>query len=97
MKRKLTLKQYKDVMQGFFPVHKPVIVRVNRLKDEGSCAETAKRFYVTINRELSLSEQKDVLQHEWAHMKAGWTTKQQHTDVWGVWYARIYRKMYEEE
>ena len=77
MKRKLTLKQYKTLMESFFPVHKPVTMRVAYLKDEGSCAETAKRFYVTIRKGLPVAEQKEVLLHEWAHIKAGWTAKRQ--------------------
>ena len=96
MTPKLTLKQYADLIRANFPTRKPVILRTGYLKDEGSIAESEKSFYITVSRMLPLPAQKEALLHEYAHAKAGWTDKRQHTDAWGIWYAKMYRKLYDE-
>jgi hypothetical protein len=38
-----------------------------------------------------------ILIHEFAHVMAGWSNKNIHTNKWGIWYARIYRKVVDEQ
>ena len=91
MQKKMTLDQYFYLLKFYFKLDKPVVMAVRKMKDQGSASDSGKRYTISVNKSLSLSEQKEVVCHEYAHLLAGWDEKKQHTDEWGIWYSRIYR------
>ena len=49
------------------------------------------------NLSIGISTAIDTLIHEWAHCRVDWDEGAEHSDRWGVEYARIRRKLIDEE
>jgi Zn-dependent peptidase ImmA (M78 family) len=102
--KRLTFLEFVNELKREFPAKKPIYVRrvitpfdkdfTPKKRLYGYCVDKDDCFVVKINKNMSLSEQKDTLIHEWAHCLAGWeNNKDPHSKEWGIAYAKIYRKM----
>ena len=82
-----------------FPLTYPVSVRRVSLKhDCGTCGFQSRPwpiFKIEIARNQCAALQRDSLLHEWAHARTWhWakTLQDDHSPVWGIAYARLYRR-----
>ena len=77
-----------------FPPRYPVRVRSRPLKDySGDCSLRAFYFEIRINSKKPFTERIDTILHEWAHVITwfGAGQAEDHSDEWGLWYAKLYR------
>jgi len=108
-KRQRRLWQYMIAkLKAKFPPGVPVEVRtVDNIKIDGYSYGAMKlgrmvKIVIRINRKQPWKVKTDALLHEWAHSmewSAHWvdgSPKEDHGETWGVWYAKIYRHMWDE-
>lgn len=77
-----------------FPSRYPVKVRSRPLKNlSGDSSFQNRRFYIRINSRKPYTERIDAILHEWAHVLTwfGAGRAEDHSDEWGLWYAKLYR------
>lgn len=77
-----------------FPSRYPVRIRSRILSGcSGDCSFENRRFYIRIDSTKEYSEKIDTLLHEYAHALTwfGAGRAEDHSDEWGLWYAKLYR------
>lgn len=77
-----------------FPAQYKVRVRSVKMESyDGDTSWEIAYFHIRINRNKPLSTKLDTLLHEWAHCLTwfGADQEEDHSDEWGLWYAKIYR------
>lgn len=76
-----------------FPAQHKVYVRTKKMKDLWGTASFEKFFLIEIHPDRSLSVKLVMLLHEYAHCLTwfGADQKEDHSDEWGLWYAKLYR------
>lgn len=77
-----------------FPSRYPVTIRSKPAKKgSGDSDFRGRRFYIRINSRKPYSERIDTILHEWAHVLTwfGAGRAEDHSDEWGLWYAKLYR------
>ena len=95
--RKWSIKRSLQFLVNRLPVGGTVTVSVCKMGAlSGDCTEITGGFRIRINKDDPLQLQKETLWHEYAHCRAGWSDKHQHTNAWGKEYARIYRAIQDE-
>ena len=109
--RRGRLRQIEGWLRANFPTAYPVTVTVARLGkpdaklgDYGEFSRRGKRCYIRIDNRLTWHPATETLLHEWAHAvslkhdnlesrRAGGA----HDEGWGLNYARIYRRYFDED
>lgn len=102
----MTFRQFVNFLRKEFPTRRPVKVRrikteldtslVPAQRDFGETDFYDECYIMKINREDPVRVQKDTVMHEWAHCLTPEREREHHSDKWGIWYARIYRRVMEE-
>ena len=101
------LHQVANFLRHEFSTPYPVTLRIEKIPyEEGPCFGHVmlhrRRFIIRIDPLLPWEIAVDYLLHEWAHCHA-WAHQKidkerpDHSDEWGLAYARIYRRFYEED
>ena len=92
-------KEYKHSLKN-----KPVELEFVTLEDDKNCMAITEHLNEKYIIKINLDELTNqytfwlhILIHEFAHVLAGFKTKRIHTNQWGVWYAKIYRKVIDED
>ena len=84
-------------LQGRFRLKKPVRLVVRKMGPDGGCTDGRREYCITIRSDLPYTTQCDTLVHEFAHAlvfdEGG---DHEHTDRWGILYARVYRAYLQE-
>lgn len=74
----------------------PVKVRLKQIDtnddDSAYCVFDGAYFNIVIDPRLCFGARCQLLKHELAHCIAPWDTKEDHSDEWGVAYAKLYRE-----
>lgn len=107
MKRRRSLQDYVALCKEHFPLDRPVRVRVGRttlnkdrypyMRDSGQASQGKNGYYILISDKSQRNDKIDTLIHEWAHCRVDWDEGSEHSDKWGVEYARIRRRLIDEE
>lgn len=105
-KKSLTFKQFVNFLKKHHKTLKRVIVKrtitelntetVPPQRDFGETINNSKYYLIKINKKDPLRIQKDTLIHEWAHCMIPWKESPDHSDNWGIVYARVYRTIDEK-
>jgi hypothetical protein len=76
-----------------FPTQKPAIVRSVNMEDDADVDLVGGKFVIYINKRKPYSTMCDSVMHEWAHALVwfGAGREVEHSDEWGLWYAKIYQ------
>lgn len=85
-----------------FPAQYPIYIRSEEIRNgdydgDARFVSRDKQFFIRINSRRPLSAKIDTLLHEWAHCLVwfGADQKEDHSDEWGLWYAKVYRAFQE--
>ena len=107
MKKRRTVQDYIAMCKEHFPLNMPVsvcigVTSLNKerhpfMRDSGSATQGKNRWYIRINKQSARNDQIDTLMHEWAHCRVDWDDDVQHSDKWGKEYAKIRRKLIDED